>query len=73
METRFRSVLKAMTWRVGGLVVTTAVAWVVTQRADVAASIGVADTLLKIVAYYGHERLWLRIRYGCLPPPDYEV
>lgn len=73
METRARSLLKALTWRAGGLVVTTAVAWVVTRRIRVAASIGLADTVLKLVAYYVHERAWLRIKFGRAEPPEYQI
>ena len=73
METPLRSVVKAITWRACGLITTSTVVWVLTQRVDLAASVGLADTAVKLLAYYGHERLWLRIRFGRLPPPDYEV
>ena len=66
METRARSILKALTWRMGGLVVTIAVVWVLTGQAKLAASIGLADTLVKLLAYYVHERCWLKIRFGRL-------
>jgi adenylylsulfate kinase len=49
------------------------VAWVVTRQADTAASIGLADTGLKILAYYVHERVWLRIRFGRVEPAEYEI
>ena len=52
---------------------TMAVAYVVTRRGDVAASIGVLDTLVKIAAFYIHERLWLRVAYGRVRPPDYQI
>ena len=73
METRKRSIVKAVTWRAGGLVVTVAVAWVVTGRADVAASVGILDTVLKVAAYYVHERLWARSAFGRPKPPDYQI
>ncbi|HAU38791.1 MAG TPA: hypothetical protein DCX07_13875 [Phycisphaerales bacterium] len=64
MESHARSILKAMTWRVGGLLMTTAIAWMVTRRADIAASIGALDTAVKVLAYYVHERAWLKISFG---------
>ncbi len=73
MESHARSLLKALTWRVGGLVVTVLVAWVLTRRATLAASIGAADTVVKLVAFYVHERLWLRIRFGQSRRPEYEI
>ncbi len=66
METHARTFIKALTWRVGGLLMTVAAAWVITGRADVAATIGLADTAVKVAAYYVHERLWLRVRFGRL-------
>ena len=73
METRFRSLVKAATWRLGGLVVTTAVVWGVTGSPKLAVSIGFLDTAVKLVAYYVHERCWLKVRFGRRLPADYEV
>jgi len=73
MESHLRTIVKALTWRLGGLVMTVTVAWVVTRQADTAASIGLADTALKILAYYVHERVWLRIRFGRAKPPEYQI
>ncbi len=73
METRSRSICKALTWRVGGLVMTTAVAWVATGRLDLAVSIGALDTAVKLAAYYFHERLWLKVSFGRPKPPEYEI
>ena len=72
-ESHARSILKAATWRAGGLCLTVAVAWAVTGRADLAASIGLADTVLKLGAYYVHERAWLKVRFGRPRSPDYEI
>lgn len=40
---------------------TVGVAWWITGKAELAASIGLADTVIKIVVYYVHERMWLKI------------
>ncbi|NQU76744.1 MAG: DUF2061 domain-containing protein [Planctomycetes bacterium] len=73
METKVRSIAKALTWRAGGLIVTCLVAWIVTGKPLVAASIGLADSAAKVVVFYFHERLWLRIHFGRLHPPDYQI
>ncbi len=52
---------------------TVAVAWAVTGSPGIAASIGLADTLVKIGAYYLHERMWLRIRFGQPKAPEYDI
>lgn len=73
METHARSIAKAISWRIGGLLITFVVALAVTGRLSVAASLSLADTAVKLGAYYGHERLWLKIRFGRAPAQDYDI
>ena len=73
METHARTIIKSLTWRVGGMLLTVAMAWAITRKVEVAASIGAADTAVKLLAFYLHERLWLRIRFGRFRGPDYEI
>ena len=73
MESHFRTVLKSLTWRIMALIITTTVAWWIIGEVKLAASIGIADTLIKLFAYYGHERLWLRLHFGRQKPPDYAI
>jgi uncharacterized membrane protein len=73
MDTPSRSILKALTWRAGGTVVTCAVAWLLTGSLDTAARIGLLDTAVKIGAFYLHERLWNRLSFGKMEPPDYQI
>jgi len=73
METRRRSIAKALTWRFLALVITALVAYALTGSLGIALEIGLADTLIKFGAYYGHERLWVRITYGRPRPPEYQI
>ncbi|MHC4573252.1 MAG: DUF2061 domain-containing protein [Planctomycetota bacterium] len=73
METHFRSILKAMSWRAGGTLVTFVVAWLLTGKLDLAAQIGVLDTIIKVGAFYAHERLWNRLSIGKQKPPEYQI
>ena len=73
MESHFRSIMKAITWRTGGTVVTFAVAWILTQEFKLAAQIGALDTVIKIGAFYFHERLWIHVKFGKLRRPEYEI
>jgi uncharacterized membrane protein len=73
METHSRSIAKAVTWRTGGTIVTCLVAWLLTGSLDLAAKIGVLDTIVKIGAFYIHERFWNRVKFGKLKQPDYEI
>ena len=45
----------------------------ITDEVKLAASIGIFDTLIKLFAYYGHERMWLSSSFGRQEPPDYEI
>lgn len=43
------------------------VVWLVTRRVDLATTAGVTDTLIKVIAFYLHERIWQKIPYGNEP------
>lgn len=73
MESHLRSVVKAITWRLGGSIFTTLIAWVVTREASAATTIGAADLVVKVGAFYVHERLWERIPFGRKTPPEYQI
>lgn len=73
MESHVRSIAKAVTWRAGGTVVTFAVAWILTGNLRLSAGIGLGDTVIKIGAFYAHERLWNRLSFGKQKPPEYEI
>jgi uncharacterized membrane protein len=73
METHWRSIVKAVSWRLGGLLMTTGVVWVITGSAGLAASVGALDTAVKLGAFYVHERAWLKIRFGRRDAPDFDI
>ena len=72
-ETAIRSVIKALSWRMVATGVTATVAFWVTGELRFAAAIGILDTLIKLGAYYGHERLWNRIHIGRARPREYHI
>lgn len=61
VETRSRSVIKALTWRITGSVDTIVLAYLFTNDLTVATSIGLAEVFTKMVLYYVHERAWNHI------------
>jgi uncharacterized membrane protein len=73
METHARSIAKAVSYRLLGSMVTFTVVWVMTKKLELAAGIGILDTLLKVGAFYFHERLWHRIPFGKIKPPEYQI
>jgi uncharacterized membrane protein len=72
-ETPRRSIAKALSWRVLAGLITSCVAWAMTGQMKFAAEIGLIDTLVKLLVYFVHERVWNRIGYGRVVAPDYEV
>jgi len=64
MESHVRTISKALSWRFIATLVTFSVAWLVTGKLTFAVEIGVADTLIKLGAYYFHERLWISVKFG---------
>ena len=73
MESHVRSIVKAVTWRAGGTLVTFLVAWIITQKLELSIQIGLIDTIIKIGAFYGHERLWNKITFGREKKPEYYI
>ena len=73
MESHYRSIVKAITWRAGGTVVTFAVVWILTRELPLAIGIGLLDTVIKVGAFYAHERIWNHISFGKQKPPEYQI
>ena len=72
-ESTRRSILKAISYRCLGVMVTGSVVMLVTHELKVAATIGVIDTVIKLGGYFVHERIWNRIDSGRPKPPEYEI
>ncbi len=73
MESHVRTIMKAFSWRFIATIITFAVAWIVTKELTFAVEIGIADTLIKLGIYYFHERMWIRVKFGKLKRPEYEI
>jgi uncharacterized membrane protein len=63
-----RSVAKAVTYRVVIMVLDFATIYLFTRTLKVALGFMLASNLYTTLAYYGHERLWTRIRWGLGDP-----
>lgn len=74
MESRRRSLVKALSWRFIALTITTGLGYVFSDGdAAFAAKIGLADSFLKIFAYYAHERGWQNVQFGRPKDPGYQI
>lgn len=67
-ETKRRSLLKGLTWRITASITTMIIVFVMTGNLALVAGVGLADVTLKVFFYYLHERLWGRVHWGVLGP-----
>jgi uncharacterized membrane protein len=72
VESQKRSIAKAVSYRFFGSLITAGIAFVITGKLDLALGIGALDAVAKMSAYFLHERVWARIRWGT-KRPDYEI
>ena len=59
-----RSVVKAVTYRVVIMVLDFGTIYLFTKQVKVALGFMIASNVYTTLAYFGHERLWARIRWG---------
>ena len=57
-DSRTRSLLKGLTWRVVATTTTIVIVWALTGDTKIALQIGAIEVVAKIVVYYLHERAW---------------
>ena len=63
-EKPYRSIVKAVSWRIVGTIDTILIAWLVTRKLEFAVTIGGVELFTKMILYYLHERTWNRIKFG---------
>lgn len=70
----YRSLVKAISYRLTGTVATMSISYLVTGRYMLAVSIGVIELFTKIGIYYLHERIWNSLSFGRVAArEDYEI
>lgn len=65
-ESRSRSILKSLTWRVTATLTTMTIAWFITGNTETALKIGGIEIVLKMLIYYFHERIWQLVPRGTI-------
>jgi uncharacterized membrane protein len=74
MESHSRSIAKAVSYRILGSAVTGIIFYVLTGKGKLSVGAGALDVVLKIGAYFVHERIWDRIQFGReRKAPEYEI
>ncbi len=64
MDSRRRSIIKTITWRILALLITITVSFAILGSWSVSIAIGILSNLLKTLFYYMHERLWEITNWG---------
>lgn len=64
METRRRSVVKAVLWNVMGLIVMTLVGVLATGSAAIGGTLAIVNTAIGLTLYVIYERIWAGIAWG---------
>jgi uncharacterized membrane protein len=73
MESPSRSMAKAISYRVLGSLSTAALVFLFTSDLTVSVGAGLLDSVVKILLYFLHERVWNHISYGRPKAPEYEI
>ena len=62
-----RSLTKTITWRILATSDTFLIAWLITGKWSWAGAIAGIEVITKMYLYYGHERVWDKIKWGREP------
>lgn len=63
-ESRLRSLLKAITYRITGTITTALLVLVMTGEMTMALAVGAVEPFVKVIIYYLHERAWQAVPRG---------
>lgn len=63
-ESKVRSFVKAISWRVLATLITFSIAYFLTGETVIALEIGFLDLIIKLIVYFIHERVWGKIKLG---------
>ena len=64
MESRKRSIVKSISFRILATIITFIVVWIFTNDVVTSSGVSIAENLIKMIAYYFHERAWINVRWG---------
>ena len=68
-EKHYRSIIKAVSWRLTGSVDTMIISFLITRKITWALSISGVELFTKVFLYYVHERVWNKIPLGRIQEP----
>ena len=63
-ETRARSIIKSIVWRLICIIVSIITSYILTNKWDIALAIGTTYNVITMILYYLHERFWNKVHWG---------
>jgi adenylylsulfate kinase len=63
-ETNIRSIVKGISWRLVATSTTMIIVYLFFGNIELAIATGALETIAKIALYWGHEKVWQKIRWG---------
>ncbi len=72
-DSKLRTILKTVTWRVTATFTTTLIVFLFTGQIKTAIEVGLLEMIAKLVIFYLHERGWDKIKYGKHELPAFVV
>lgn len=63
-ESRYRSLIKAISYRIFASLSTALIVYAISRDVRLSLGAGGLDTLVKLLLYFVHERIWSRIALG---------
>jgi uncharacterized membrane protein len=73
METNTRIIAKAACWQASGLVVMTTLGYAFTGSVSQSGMLALSTTIVGLVAFFAHEKLWARIPWGRITIATHEA
>jgi uncharacterized membrane protein len=70
LESKKRSLVKALLWRIIGIFVLGLITWTYTKNIEVTTMVTLLFHAINFTLYYLHERLWDKIGWGLLKKSD---
>ena len=70
METRVRSIAKAVSWRIVATLTTMLLVFLFTGNLIISGGVGLTELFSKLLIYYVHERVWNSIDFGMVKKPN---
>ena len=68
-ESHYRSIAKAASYRILASIATATVVFIFTGRIVLSIGVGLVESVVKIICYYIHERMWSFVKIGKIEHP----